>query len=290
VRHLALVGLSIVLLGCASAAPSGTTGPTRTHAEAVSPGATASAPIATHAHAVSPGATASTPPTIRPTASALSTAPAHATRSPGVPLLPLNGPLDAGRYSYAVDNTCSNPGCPIEDQPRAPLRLEITVPAGYTTFDGFPVIAVDSPSRTSGPDGGAVALGWPSFWTGLNSDPCLEVGHEPTDISVGPSVDDFVDAVVAHPTLDITEPRDVELGGYQGKFFSLTGPSNLSGCDNWRPWDPGFYVQGPDNQWDVWVIDADGFRVLIVAQYFPGTADRVKAELRQIAESITFDP
>ena len=178
----------------------------------------------------------------------------------------------------------------MDGRPPSALGIEIAVPAGYATFEGFPVIAVDNANGTNGPDGGAVVLGWTSYWVGLNSDPCLAVAHEMPDISVGPTVDDFIDAVVAHPELDVTQPRDVELGGYQGKFFSLTGPSDISGCDNWRPWDPGFYVQGPDNNWDVWVIDADGFRVLIVTEYFPGTPDDVKSELRDMAESIRFIP
>jgi hypothetical protein len=49
-------------------------------------------------------------------------------------------------------------------------------------------------------------------------------------------------------------------------------------------------VQGPDNVWDIWIIDADGFRVLIIAEYFPGTPADVKAELREMVESIRFEP
>ena len=105
---------------------------------------------------------------------------------------------------------------------------------------------------------------------------------------MGPTVDDFVAAVIAHPTLEITEPTDVELGGYRGKSFTLTGPSDISMCDDWRPWDPGFYVQGPDNIWDVWVMDIDGFRVLIITQYFPDTPEDVTTELRDMVESIQF--
>lgn len=267
VRQLCLVGLGSVLLGCATGAPVGPAGPTPSQSPAVSN-----------------GATASIPETVRPTASAPPTA------SAGSSSLPVDGPVAPGRYRYVVDNACDSPDCPVDGRPPSALGIEIAVPAGYATFEGFPVIAVDNANGTNGPDGGAVVLGWTSYWVGLNSDPCLAVAHEMPDISVGPTVDDFIDAVVAHPELDVTQPRDVELGGYQGKFFSLTGPSDISGCDNWRPWDPGFYVQGPDNNWDVWVIDADGFRVLIVTEYFPGTPDDVKSELRDMAESIRFIP
>jgi hypothetical protein len=204
--------------------------------------------------------------------------------------LPASGRIEPGRYTYVVDNGCDDPACPVEGRPSSPLGLEVTVPAGYETLGGFPVIAVDTPNGTNGPDGGALVLGWTSFWVGLNSDPCLEVGHEVPDVTVGPTVDDFVDAVMAQPALDVTEPTGVELGGYQGQFFSLTGPSDISGCDNWRPWDPGFFVQGVDNHWDVWVIDADGFRVMIVNEFFPGTPDDIKSELREMAESIRFVP
>jgi hypothetical protein len=243
-------------------------------------------PTATGSSALPHDATASIPATLRPSASPRATQSGPRSSLPALP----DGPIEPGRYTYVVDNGCDDPACPVEGRPPSPLEMEVTVPAGYMTLHGFPVIAVDTPSGTNGPDGGALVLGWTSFWIGLNSDPCLPVGHVVTDIEVGPTVDDFVEAVLAHPELDVTEPADVELGGYQGKFFSLTGPSDISGCDNWRPWDPGFYVQGPDNHWDVWVIDAGGFRVLIVNEYFPETPDDIKSELREMAESIRFIP
>jgi len=37
---------------------------------------------------------------------------------------------------------------------------------------------------------------------------------------------------------------------------------------------------------DIWVVDVDGLRVFIVAQQFPVTPADIKAELRQMVESI----
>jgi pyrimidine-specific ribonucleoside hydrolase len=147
---------------------------------------------------------------------------------------------------------------------------------------------VDADDGTGAPGGGALVLGLTSFWVGLYSDPCRGPDEVQPEIAVGPAVEDFIEAVVAHPALDVTTPEDVALGGFSGQFFSLTGPSDLSDCDSWRPWDPSFYARGPDNLSDVWVIDADGFRVLIVTEYFPGTPDQIKSELRAMAESIRF--
>ena len=114
----------------------------------------------------------------------------------------------------------------------------------------------------------------------LNSQPCSQVSHQKPDIPVGPTVDDFVDAVTTHRLIDTTAPRPVELGDYSGTFFSMLGPSDLSECYEWRPWEPAPFVQGPANRWDLWVMDVDGVRVVIMTQYFPETPAAIKAELR----------
>jgi hypothetical protein len=200
-----------------------------------------------------------------------------------------DGLISPDRYRYVLEGECEDPrDCPPEAI-HPPLQIEITVPAGwYAIFGGL--VIVPAGLGTEGPAGAGLALGWTNWWGGLNSDPCLPVAHVPPDIPVGPTVDDFVDAVVAHAGLEVSEPADVELGGYRGRFLSLTGPSDIDDCDNWRPWDPGFYVQGPDNLWDIWVIDVDGFRVLIITEYFAGTPADVKAELHEMVESIRFVP
>ena len=211
----------------------------------------------------------------------------------GVPLLP-DGPIAAGRYRFRLDDheTCDpRLRCPVSSKPGPAPDIDVTVPSGWDGWNEFNLVT-PTDTGTDGPIGAALVLGWTSYGVALNAHPCTpqgtEGGHQVPTIAVGPTVDDFVDAVVRHPDLHPTAPRAVTLGGYPGKYFSLTAPSDLSGCDNWRPWDPGFYAQGPDNTWDIWVVDVRGFRVVVVAHHFPSTSAQVKTELREMVGSLRF--
>ena len=207
-----------------------------------------------------------------------------------------DGRLEAGRYRFTLETEGAADllDCPEGESSAPPLGIDLTVRSDDWEADLEFVLIAPSPESTDAPDGGALVMGWTTQWVGLNSDPCIPIGtpngHLRPDTPIGPTVDDFVEAVLANPALDITEPTDVSLGEHHGRFFTLTAPSDLSGCDNWRPWDPGFFAQGPGNIWDVWVMDVDGFRVLIVTDYFPDTSDEVKSGLREMAESIRFAP
>lgn len=200
-----------------------------------------------------------------------------------------DGPVTPGRYRFRVTSTCDpKMGCPAEKEPPLPT-IDITVPQGWDAatklLSLFPAAGRDSRSRNDP----ALVLGWTNFWVGLNSQPCSDVSHQKPDIAVGPTADDFVDAVATHPRLDVTDPKPVTLGRYRGQFLSLIGPKDISDCgEEWRPWDPGPYLQGEENRWDLWVMDVDGVRVVILAQYFPETPRDVKTDLRAMAESIRF--
>ena len=202
------------------------------------------------------------------------------------------GPVTPGRYRFTIRNVCEEGepiGCPEGTVPPPPLDLEVTVPAGWQHWRDFGLLTPAGDTPTEGPDGAALVMGWTTFQVGLNSDPCLSEGHEIPDVKVGPTADDFVDAVQAQKGLDVTKPVDATVGGYPALFFSLEGPADISGCDNWRPWDPGFYVQGPNNHWDVWAVDVKGSsRVLIITQHFPDTPSQIVDELREMVESISF--
>jgi len=205
-----------------------------------------------------------------------------------------DGSIESGRYRFTLEPECADDllDCPTSATPVPPIGIDVTVPSADWEADLEFLLIAPSLQSTDAPDGAALVMGWTNQWVGLNSDPCIPIGtpngHVLPDTPVGPTVDDFVDAVLANPSLDVTEPTEASLGDHHGRFFTLTAPSDLSGCDNWRPWDPGFHAQGPDNVWDVWVMDVDGFRVLIVADYFPGTPAEVRTDLRAMAESIEF--
>lgn len=192
-----------------------------------------------------------------------------------------DGPLAAGRYRFVVTSTCdANMGCPTDKEPALPA-IDITVPQGW---EGAPEVLT-----LFGADA-AVVLGWTNFWVGMNSKPCSRASHQKPDITVGPTVADFVDAALAHPLLNVTEPKPVKLGNYRGQFFSLMGPKDISHCEEWRPWDPGPYLQGAGNRRDIWVMNVNGVRVLIMAEYAPDTPKDNKAEIRAMVESIRFAP
>jgi hypothetical protein len=174
--------------------------------------------------------------------------------------------------------------CPEGVTAPPPIPLEVVVPEGWEHLAGFPVITRIGKQT----DEAALVLGWTSNTVGLNSDPCSLESHELPDVKVGPSVDDFVDAVSLQDWPNVSAPVDTTLGGASGRYFTLEAPADFSECEEWRPWDPGFYAQGPRNMWEVWVLDVDGHRVLIVINYFPDTPTRTIAQLHEMVQSIRF--
>ena len=124
----------------------------------------------------------------------------------------------------------------------------------------------------------------------LFSDPCLKVEHLP-DIEVGPTADDFADALAAHPLLDATTPVEATLGGFSGKYLDLQVPSDIAECpESYYPWAPAFYAQGPNHRWHIWSLDVDGVRVVIQSGDFAGTLPEDLAEMHAIIESIQIQP
>jgi hypothetical protein len=209
----------------------------------------------------------------------------------------VDGPLAGGRYVILPGGTrwegdpCGlGVGCPSIPPVANTLVVEITVPDGWQSAFESTILMPVPPGSAEGPAGAGFAIGWTNLSAGLHSDPCLAEAHGTPDIAVGPTVDDFVDAVVAHPALRATQPRDVKLDGYKGRYLTITAPDDISGCADWRPWEPGFAAQGPNNLWRIWVIDVEGLRMILVTEEFPNTPEAHKSALGSIVESIRFVP
>ena len=123
----------------------------------------------------------------------------------------------------------------------------------------------------------------------LFSDPCRKV-DAPPDIRVGPSAGDFVDALAAHPLLDVTTPVPVTLGGHSGKYLGLQVPSNIADCTvGYHPWAPAYYAPGPKQRWHIWSLNVDGVRVVVLSEDFAGTSPADLAEMDAIIESIQIN-
>ncbi len=165
------------------------------------------------------------------------------------------------------------------------IGITYTVPEGWAF--GFRAAVTKPSAGTVAPTGMSLHFlrgGW------LFTDPCLKVDTLP-DIEVGPTADDFADALAAHPLLDVTAPVDVTLGGFPGKYLDLQVPSDINECTAaYYPWAPAFYAQGPYHRWHIWSLDVDGVRVVIQSGDFVGTLPQDLAEMHEVIESIQIQP
>ena len=126
---------------------------------------------------------------------------------------------------------------------------------------------------------------------GLYSDPCHST--PPPDIAVGPTVEDFANAIASHPDLDATDPVDVTLAGYSGKYIDLQLPADTLHARltaSFGRTSPAMYAQGNSDQWHLWILDVAGVRVVIQSMDYPDTPSEKQAELQAIVDSIQIEP
>jgi hypothetical protein len=177
-----------------------------------------------------------------------------------------------------------------ETDPRAAsMTFDFTAPPSW---EAFGELGVTSGWDTS-PSGDDAYVGF-YRGSGLFSEPCRTVEQEAepvADIPVGPTVDDLVTALVDHPSLDVTDPVDVTLAGYSGKYLDLTIPDDISECAHYRPMDvQHHYAQGPGQRWHMWILDVDGVRVLVEKNDYPAAPPETLAEEQAIIESLVITP
>lgn len=232
-----------------------------------------------------PGSTTTAVPTGAPTPAPT---PAPTTADSAPKAIAPEALLSAGRYfelpfaAGGMDLCFGQAGC-TENPADDTMRFTLTVPNGW--YGGSAHVIYASEGKAP-PDGAGLVI---SRGGGLYAKPCGD--EPPPNILVGPTVDDFVHALVAHPELDVSAPVDVSLAGYTGKYLDLQVPPDISACeDSYFVWEPGIYAQGPGSRWHLWILDVDGIRVVIQSTDYVATSPARQAELRAIVESIEIQP
>ena len=194
--------------------------------------------------------------------------------------------LDAGTYPWIL----ARPGI---DFP----TIRFTVPDGWASGGRFTYRV-----RPEGEDP-AVYMG---FWDvgQLYGHPCKWQG---TLFDPGPTVDDLAAAIVDIPLRNASQPIDVTLDGYAGKYIEWTVPTDIEtdeqgkfvDCDtdggkhyfeSWigapGGWGGDRYHQGPGQVDRLWILDVDGVRFVIDANWMPSATSEEREELQDVVESI----
>ena len=203
-----------------------------------------------------------------------------------------DGPLVPGAYTIApfvgtdwdpclVGGLAANPEeCPdpsLDDD----IRFTFDVPEGWAGIGGT-LFRADMGNEPPGGAGIAFTRGGQ-----LYSELCPPESGVP-EIAVGPSVDDFVTALVdircsTRPSRSTSPWRPT-----RERYLELQAPSDVTACNHFV-WQPGIYAQGPDHLWHVWVLDVDGTRVVVRADTYPGTTQEVREQIDGIMESLRID-
>jgi hypothetical protein len=221
-----------------------------------------------------PGNDVGSPPTPAPTATSLPSTTPNAT------------PTQPAAFELPGDDRVLDPALYYVDVPGSDVRAEFTVVDGGWRGNGW---------YLSGPDASI------SFWAVANvyPDACEESIDRLPDPPTGPSVEDLVAALDAQANTELQSISTPNVGGYPSTQIVMEPSTRLgSACvaENMQLWvGPGGALgraldtsEPPGGEQDVmWIVDADGNRVVIVAYYDPGSTSADAVE--EIIASIEFD-
>jgi hypothetical protein len=198
-------------------------------------------------------------------------------------------PLEPGTYFIDPDL-----------DPSTPLRVVYEVP-----FEGWSMWI----GATKSSDDGHVMVSITTV-TNLVRQGCRD--HSWADPRVGPSVDDLAAALADLTPFRVTSPpKDVTIYGYRGKYLELTVPNlpvegvgddhHFAGCEegtlkSWvaaidtEPGDAFYGYNGePGRTEEFWILDVDGTRLMIEANWSPASPRKDVAETRAILDSIRIE-
>jgi hypothetical protein len=195
-----------------------------------------------------------------------------------------NVAIPAGTYAVVVEGSQS-PGQPM------PV---IDVPAGFTG-GGFAVSTGLGERGTAAGTAVAPDARGLAFWEvkSVFTNPCA-TGKSSKD--VGPSVADLARALAAQPLRSGSDPVPVKVAGYRGLYVETSVPAaiDFTRCkdgsfDSWTSTsgDPRFQ-QGPGQQDRLWILNVDGYRLVIDGWHMPGATPQQVDQITQMVKTLSF--
>ena len=162
-------------------------------------------------------------------------------------------------------------------------RIALTLPEGWFNYNGWAVN-----------NGGALGL---AFWDVNKVYPtgCRWQGKPLID--PGRTVGGLARVLATRPLRHASKPRNAELAGFGGKYLRWSVPSDISvhRChqgyfESWtgRGWATDRWQQGSGQVDRLWILDVNGKRLVVDANYLPSATQGQRTELDRIVHSIKF--
>lgn len=175
--------------------------------------------------------------------------------------------------------------------------MTVTIPASGWTFGPEYTGLMKGNEVANLPE--ATVLFW-SFPAGTRfyvyGDPCRSTSTKP-DAPVT-TAGEIASGLASQASRDASEPADVTVGGHAGKSIILHVPDDavFGECEEGEFVSYGTeaealtrYHQGPGQVDELWILDVDGSFVIIDAMYRADTPPALVEEMRELAQSATFD-
>jgi hypothetical protein len=226
-------------------------------------------------------------PSPSPTAEATSVPTAVPTASPRSTSTPAAG-LPVGPFDLEPDGLFSS-----ED---SGMALTVTIPSSGWTFDHEYAFLVKGTEVANVPEAAILFWAFPGEDFYVPADPCRGTSTKPVNPST--TADEIATALADQATRDASEPVDVTVGRYDGKFITLHVPEDavFFECETaefvqYVTAHGNFTrnAQGPSQIEELSILDVGGTIVIIDATYRPDTPPALIEEMRGIVASTMFE-
>ncbi len=200
------------------------------------------------------------------------------------PTAPSSTPMPTATPVPRIPDSENLEGGTYQANPFIPVDVLVTVPDGWMGGGDWLLFG---PRGFQPPDGMNIRFGSVSM---MYANP-LDASAGFVEPPIGPTVDDLVDAIVAHPDWSTSAPTDVSIDGYAGKTVRLTIPADIelpeSGFLFWKDGQGSDrWAFEPNQIIDFYVIDVDGQRLVLELFSYPNTPAADLAERQAVIDSL----